>query len=100
VAFLLTIAIASALTLFFVVALALKARGRPVLGGREEMIGSTAEAMNDFEGEGWVRLRGESWRATSPAPLARGARVRVVRMDGLKLEVVPESASTTQGEKT
>jgi membrane-bound serine protease (ClpP class) len=64
------------------------------------MIGSTAEAMNDFVGEGWVRMRGESWRATSSVPLVRGARVRVVRSEGLKLEVVPESASTTQGEKS
>jgi membrane-bound serine protease (ClpP class) len=100
VPFLLTVAIASALTLFLIGARALKARRRPVLGGREEMIGSTAEAMNDFVGEGWVRMRGESWRATSPVPLVRGARVRVVRSEGLKLEVVPESASTTQGEKS
>lgn len=100
VAFLATMAIASALTVFLIVAMALKARRRPVLGGREEMIGSSAEALNDFEGEGWVRMHGESWRATSAVPLTRGARVRVVRTDGLKLEVVPESGSTKQGEKT
>ena len=98
VAFLLTIAIGSALSLFLIAAMALKARRRPVLGGREEMIGSTAEAMNDFDGEGWVRMHGESWRATSTVPLARGARVRVVRTEGLKLEVVPDSASSNQGE--
>jgi membrane-bound serine protease (ClpP class) len=99
VPFLLTVAIASALTLFLIGALALKARRRPVLGGREEMIGSTAEAMNDFDGEGWVRMHGVSWRATSSVPLVRGARVRVVRSEGLRLEVVPESASANQGEK-
>jgi len=97
-AFLLTFAIASALTIFLIAAMALKARSRPVLGGREEMIGSTAEAMNDFEGEGWVRMHGESWRATSTVPLARGARVRVVRADGLKLEVVPDTVSSNRGE--
>jgi membrane-bound serine protease (ClpP class) len=100
VSFLLTIAIASAVTLFSIATLALKARRRPVLGGREEMLGSTAEALNDFVGEGWVRMHGENWRATSSVPLVRGARVRVVRSQGLKLEVVPESASTIQGEKT
>jgi len=100
VALLSTMAIVSALTVFLIVAMALKARRRPVLGGREEMIGSTAEALNDFEGEGWVRMHGESWRATSPVPLTRGARVRVVRTDGLKLEVVPETGSAKQGEKT
>jgi membrane-bound serine protease (ClpP class) len=99
IALLLTIAIASALLLFLVATLALKARRRPVLGGREEMIGSTAEAVNDFEGEGWVRMHGENWRATSAVPLARGARVRVVRTEGLKLEVVPDTVSPHQGEK-
>lgn len=98
VAFLVTVAIASALSLFLIAAMALKARRRPVLGGREEMIGSTAEAMNDFVGEGWVRMHGESWRATSTVPLTRGARVRVVRTEGLKLEVEPDTVSSNRGE--
>ena len=99
IALLITVAVVSALSLFLIAALALKARGRPVLGGREEMIGGTGEAMNDFDGEGWVRTRGESWRATSAVPIARGTRVRVVRTDGLKLEVVPDTVSSNQGEK-
>ena len=93
ISFLVTIGIMSALLVFAIAALALKARGRPVLAGREEMIGSVGEVMGDFTGEGWVRMRGESWRATSAEPLARGTRVRVVRTDGLRLEVVPETAS-------
>ncbi len=100
VAFLVTVAIVSALSVFLIAALALKARHRPVLAGREEMIGSFAEAMNDFEGEGWVRMRGESWRATSAVPLTRGTRVRVVRSEGLKLEVEPDAVELNQGEKT
>jgi membrane-bound serine protease (ClpP class) len=93
-----SVAIVSAVGLFLIATMALKARRRPKLGGREEMIGSTAEALNDFEGEGWVRMHGESWRATSPVPLLRGARVRVVRTEGLKLEVVPDTGSSNQGE--
>jgi membrane-bound serine protease (ClpP class) len=99
IALLLTIAILSAVALFLIGALALKARSRPKLGGREEIIGSTAEALNDFEGEGWVRMHGESWRATSAVPLVRGERVRVVRSEGLKLEVVPETVTSSPGEK-
>jgi len=99
VSLLVTVAVASAVSLFLIAAFALKARRRPVLGGREEMIGSTGEAMQDFEGEGWVRMRGESWRARSAVPLARGARVRVVSADGLTLDVVPDTVSANQGEK-
>jgi membrane-bound serine protease (ClpP class) len=99
IALLLTIAILSAVAIFLVGALALKARSRPKLGGREEIIGSTAEALNDFEGEGWVRMHGESWRATSAVPLVRGERVRVVRSEGLRLEVVPETVTSSPGEE-
>ncbi|MCG6877445.1 MAG: nodulation protein NfeD [Betaproteobacteria bacterium] len=100
VAFLVTVAILSAVSVFLIAGFALRARSRPKLAGREEMIGSAGEALNDFEGEGWVRTRGESWRATSSVPIARGTRVRVVHTNGLKLEVVPESRSSNQGEKT
>jgi membrane-bound serine protease (ClpP class) len=99
VAFLLTIAVLSAVALFLVATMALKARRRPVLGGREEMVGSIGEAMQDFVGDGWIRTHGESWHATSAVPLARGARVRVVRIDGLTLEVVPDTVSSNQGGK-
>jgi membrane-bound serine protease (ClpP class) len=100
IALLLTIAILSAVAIFLIAALALKARSRPKLGGREEMIGSTAEALNDFEGEGWVRMHGESWRAISAVPLVRGERVRVVRSEGLKVEVVPDTVTSSPGEKS
>jgi membrane protein implicated in regulation of membrane protease activity len=43
---------------------------------------------------GKVELRGSAWSArnTSPTPMARGARCRVVRVDGLMLFVEPEGA--------
>jgi membrane-bound serine protease (ClpP class) len=71
--------------------LALKARRRPVVSGHEELIGSTGQALEDFEQEGWARVHGETWRIRSNAPLKTGQRVRVVAMHGLLLEVVPES---------
>ena len=37
--------------------------------------------------EGYVRAGGELWRARSHAALAPGDRVKVVRMDGLMLDV-------------
>ena len=82
----------SALFLFGVLGMALKARRRPVVSGREEMVGAFGEVLADFEGEGWARVHSETWRVRSRAPLKAGARVRVAAMRGLVLDVVPDSA--------
>jgi len=84
------LAAGSAAFLFLVVGMALKAHRRPVVSGREELLGSTGEALEDFEQEGWARIHGETWRIRSAAPLRAGQRVRVVAMHGLLLEVVAE----------
>lgn len=84
------IGIASALFLIFVMGIVIKARDRPVVSGREELIGSIGEVIEDFEGEGWARVHGETWRVKSTARLQRGQKIRVAKMDGLTLEVVPE----------
>jgi membrane-bound serine protease (ClpP class) len=84
------LAAGSAGFLFLVVGMALKGHRRPVVSGREELLGSTGEALEDFEQEGWARVHGETWRIRSAAPLKAGQRVRVVAMHGLLLEVVPE----------
>jgi membrane-bound serine protease (ClpP class) len=81
----------SAAFLFLVVGMMLKARKRPVVSGREELIGSTGVVLEDFEREGWARVHGETWRIRSSAPLKGGQRVRVAAMNGLLLDVVPDS---------
>lgn len=88
------IAAVSVLSLLFVVlviGMAMQARKRPVVSGREEMIGARGEVLDDFATEGWIRVHGENWKARSAVPLARGQRVRVVTIEGLVLEVMPES---------
>ena len=85
------VAFTSALFIFFVTGMALKARNRPVVSGREELIGSIGEVQEDFEGkEGWARVHGEIWRIRSKHPMGLRQRVRVVRIDGLILDVEPE----------
>jgi membrane-bound serine protease (ClpP class) len=81
------LAAGSAAFLFLVVGMALKGQRRPVVSGREELLGSTGQALEE---EGWARIHGETWRIRSAAPLKAGQRVRVVAMHGLLLEVVPE----------
>lgn len=64
-------------------------RRRPV-SGREEMVGSTGVVLGDFDGQGLIRVHGETWSAVAGQPLRAGQRVRVTAIDGLKLTVTPE----------
>jgi membrane-bound serine protease (ClpP class) len=68
-------------------------RQRPKTG-QDEVVGSEARALEDFEGAGHVRLMGERWNARSRGPVSKGQRVRVVGIKGLTVEVEPmEEAS-------
>jgi membrane-bound serine protease (ClpP class) len=82
---------ASAAFLFFVVGMAVRNRKRPVVTGREYLIGAPGEALEDFSAEGWARVQGETWRVRSAAPVRRGQRLRVRSIDGLILTVEVEA---------
>jgi len=92
-----TIAVVTALFVLVVVGMAVKSRRRPVVSGREELAGGAGEVLDDFTGEGWARVHGETWRVRSPKPLTRGQRVRVTHIDGLTLDVEaqPEANART-----
>jgi membrane-bound serine protease (ClpP class) len=81
------VAAASAAFLIFVLGMLVRTRRRPVVSGREQMIGAPGEALEDFEGEGWARVQGESWRVRASGPVRRGERLRVTAMQGLVLTV-------------
>jgi membrane-bound serine protease (ClpP class) len=81
------VAAASAAFLIFVIGMLVRQRKRPVVTGREQMIGASGEALEDFEGEGWARVRGENWRVRSGSPVRRGEALRVTGMEGLVLIV-------------
>ena len=53
------------------------------------MIGSVGVVLDDAEIEGWARVHSESWRVRSAVPVRRGQPVRIIRRDGLVLEVAP-----------
>lgn len=76
---------------FFILALGmlLKSRQRPVVSGREEMLGAVGEAMEDFDEIGMVRVHSESWRARTDGPVHKNDKVRINRVDGLMLSVTP-----------
>ncbi|OFZ97870.1 MAG: serine protease [Betaproteobacteria bacterium RIFCSPLOWO2_02_67_12] len=85
------VAAASAAFLVFVVGMLVRQRRRPVVSGREQMVGAAGEALEDFESEGWARVHGENWRVRSRWPVRRGARLRVTGMERLVLIVVAEN---------
>lgn len=72
------------------------------MGGREEVIGSVAEATRRFtehhQGDyhGYVHIRGERWQARSTTPVAEGEYRRVSEVHGLVLilesDAVPAAA--------
>ncbi|WP_455201513.1 NfeD family protein, partial [Kaarinaea lacus] len=85
-----TFALVSSALFTVVLVMALKARRRPVVSGQEELIGATAEVVNNFSGEGFVHLHGENWSAYTTTPLRKGQSVRVTKLDGLTLWVEPQ----------
>jgi len=91
------LAIVTGIFIFFVVAVALRARRRPIVTGSEELIGSAGEMLDDAQTEGWARIHSESWRVYSALPLKRGQRVRVTARNGLVLTVAPVTETHTGG---
>ena len=71
------------ISLFFVavIAIAVKAQLRKTLGGKEGMAGEEGRAVTDVFEEGKVLIHGEYWDAVSDVPVAKGAKVRVIRVE-------------------
>ncbi|HET9729990.1 MAG TPA: NfeD family protein [Acidimicrobiia bacterium] len=61
--------------------------------GREDLVGEMGEATVDITPDGVVRVRDALWRARTnrATPIHTGDRVRVVAVEGITLEVEPES---------
>jgi len=56
--------------------------GEAMLGARGEVFASIRPARN-----GWVRIRGELWRAAAEENISKGKTVEVLAIDGLLLRV-------------
>jgi membrane-bound serine protease (ClpP class) len=81
--------LAGALVLLAIVSFAVRARRRPVVSGVEGLTRESAEAVEDFERHGLVRVHGELWSAVSSAPVRAGQLLRVRSVDGLVIQVEP-----------
>jgi membrane-bound serine protease (ClpP class) len=84
------VAAASAAFVFLVIGMVVRSRARPVVSGRESLVGAIGEALEDIEREGWARVQGERWRVRIDAPVRAGERLRVRSVHGLVLDATPE----------
>jgi membrane-bound serine protease (ClpP class) len=75
--------------LLVVLGLALRARRRPVVSGREQLLGATGTVMINPDGRACAYVLGEMWQVRANAPLGRDELIRVVGVDGLVLAVEP-----------
>ncbi len=85
------VAVLSAAIFVGVATLALRARGRAVVSGREQMIGGIGEALESFADRGRVHVMGEDWQARTRSAVLAGQRVKVIDIEGLTLVVEPQS---------
>ncbi len=81
------VGLAAGLLMFGLVVVLARSRSRPVVSGRESLVGRRAVVLEDFEDAGPVLVQGERWHATAPSPVEKGQELYVQSVDGLKLEV-------------
>lgn len=81
----------------FLMRLVLKSRRWKTATGTEELLGGEGIVTMALAGgaEGMIRIHGELWRASSNQSISVGEKVRVLRVDGLKLDVEPLPAGTS-----
>jgi membrane-bound serine protease (ClpP class) len=80
------VTLGSAAFLFLVLGMVVRNRARPVVSGRESLLGAAGEALEDIEREGWARVQGERWRVRVDVPLRAGERLRITAVHGLLLD--------------
>ena len=80
----------SSLFFLFIIGLGLKAQRAKPVTGIEGMNGETGETIEALTPLGFVRVRGEMWKAESLAgTIDKGRKVRIVGVENLKLFVEP-----------
>jgi membrane-bound serine protease (ClpP class) len=83
------VSLVSVVFFIWVVNMLVKIRSRPVMGGREEMLGEQGQCLSNEGGQLRVYVHSEAWNAicSTPSDIAPGQRVKVTGMDGLILKV-------------
>jgi membrane-bound serine protease (ClpP class) len=85
----LAVSIPLAAITIFLMTLVMQARRSKVVTGEQGLVGAVGVVRSPLSPQGKVFVNGELWDAYSGAPLPLGEQVRVVRVEGLVLEVEP-----------
>ena len=80
-------ALVNAVVIFVIMGMALRARQRPCVLGKELLVGKIGLAIENIGITGQVKIQGELWLAESDAPILKGRGIVVVSVQGLKLKV-------------
>ena len=84
--------------LLLVLSMLLRSRRRPVVTGKEALLGAQGKALTWDGREGRVHVAGEIWRARAQQPLQPDVRVKVVGREGLVLIVEADARPTDKEE--
>lgn len=87
----LSVALPFALITVFLVSLVVRARAQKVMTGAAAMENTRGVALTALSPRGKVFVHGEYWDAVSATPVAAGASIRVIAVQGLMLKVEPIS---------
>lgn len=85
----LTMAVVNVLFFAVVLSMAMRARNRKVVSGREALVGEQGRVIHDFTQSGQAHIAGEIWHIEYNGRLESGAEVTVVAVNGLVLHVKP-----------
>jgi membrane-bound serine protease (ClpP class) len=83
----LAVTIPVAIITVFLVRLVYLSHQKKSIAGADGMIGEEGIAKSDINLEGRVLVHGEYWNASSDKPIPAGSRIRVRKVQGLKVEV-------------
>jgi membrane-bound serine protease (ClpP class) len=81
------VALSAALLMAFLTQRIVWAHRQQVTTGLEGLVGTLGEALSDLNPTGRVFVHGETWSATSTSPVVSGKQVKVMRVQGMMLEV-------------
>jgi membrane-bound serine protease (ClpP class) len=88
IAAIVAVAVVTGLFFAFAVTKVIQARNRPVVTGREGLVGLLAQARTALEPKGTVFVKGEFWEATAmDGPVEAGEQVEIVAVEGFHLQV-------------
>jgi membrane protein implicated in regulation of membrane protease activity len=57
----------------------------------EAIVGCEGVVATPLDPTGYVKVKGELWKATSTSDIEIGGKIRVTKIDGIRLVVVPEN---------